>query len=523
MIISNFNYDGGVIISGDSYTTPLTQVEGGGFYISLKCDVVMELKVMFSNDGITFNLQEILFYGTDILENIPTKSKFVIIKIKNISSGNASIINLSGWSTSNVESNNESVTLGSVLPKNIFGDLSVSEPKLLTNYKWTSGQYNAVPVTFSSGNLKTGYSSIELQSNNSALSYAQLSQTGLLNLCSGNGDLWSRIVGKPDLYQSGVPMIFRFTSMFYDNNDPYRKLYIGIGNFRNSITKNISNFIGVGYKGDGIGVSQFGIFYIRNVVETFISLDDFDMKINGDNKYGFIFDPTKGNIWQINVAYLGFSDISIQLYIDGEFRTVHTLKFSNSSLQTSFTDPSFRFLMTYEVLVGPALAPGLPLVGNGSYGALSYSEYNTSDFHCYDRTQTILANTETVVFGIQNPGVWFGRQNPILCSPVLLSMASDGTKSCLIKIYGGITSSIVSGGAWVDVDENYTPVQANTTCTKVVGAKELFSFVISKIDKAIIDMNSFNFFANGNTCWLVTVISTGASDILSSITWKEIH
>jgi hypothetical protein len=69
-----------------------------------------------------------------------------------------------------------------------------------------------------------------------------------------------------------------------------------------------------------------------------------------DNPSGVLLDPTKGNVFQIGIQYLGFG--AITFYVEhapegnnADFINVHTLSFPNSLTATSFRNPSFPFTM----------------------------------------------------------------------------------------------------------------------------------------------------------------------------------
>lgn len=73
-------------------------------------------------------------------------------------------------------------------------------------------------------------------------------------------------------------------------------------------------------------------------------------KLDGTGRTGVTLDKTKGNVFQIDVQYLGFGTVTfkIEAGFDGnnpDFVTVHTLNFPNSRTSTSVNQPSFPFTM----------------------------------------------------------------------------------------------------------------------------------------------------------------------------------
>jgi hypothetical protein len=73
-------------------------------------------------------------------------------------------------------------------------------------------------------------------------------------------------------------------------------------------------------------------------------------KLDGNGTSGVTLDPTKGNVFQINIQYLGFGaiDFKVEVVSGGNnpiWVTVHTLDNPNNLTTTSFANPSFPFTM----------------------------------------------------------------------------------------------------------------------------------------------------------------------------------
>lgn len=73
-------------------------------------------------------------------------------------------------------------------------------------------------------------------------------------------------------------------------------------------------------------------------------------KLNGLGASGITIDPTKGNVYQMNIQYLGFGAIEFKVEVvaggnNPIWVTVHTLEQPNNLTTTSFSNPSFPFVM----------------------------------------------------------------------------------------------------------------------------------------------------------------------------------
>jgi hypothetical protein len=73
-------------------------------------------------------------------------------------------------------------------------------------------------------------------------------------------------------------------------------------------------------------------------------------KCDGTGDSGFILDKQKGNVYQIDIQYLGYGPIVFKVEIphqgnNPDFVVVHSINFNNSQTSTSVSQPSFPFTM----------------------------------------------------------------------------------------------------------------------------------------------------------------------------------
>lgn len=84
--------------------------------------------------------------------------------------------------------------------------------------------------------------------------------------------------------------------------------------------------------------------------ETFISQSNWNGdKLDGTGASAVILNPQFGNVFEIGLQYLGFGSIVVKAEVSPEdgnnsdFVTLHTIKYANSNLRTSFGNPAFPF------------------------------------------------------------------------------------------------------------------------------------------------------------------------------------
>lgn len=86
--------------------------------------------------------------------------------------------------------------------------------------------------------------------------------------------------------------------------------------------------------------------------ETFIPQSQWNGdKLDGTGYTGVVLDPTKGNVYQMNIQYLGFGAIEFKVEVpslnnnNSTMVTVHTMNNPNTLMTPTFTNPSFPFTM----------------------------------------------------------------------------------------------------------------------------------------------------------------------------------
>ena len=108
------------------------------------------------------------------------------------------------------------------------------------------------------------------------------------------------------------------------------------------------------YTATGSGVTASFATTLEGVksTDTFIPRSTWNGdKLDGTGASGVTLDPTKGNVFQIGIQYLGFGAITFSVEVDSsgnnpDFVTVHTISIPNTRTTTSVNQPSFPFTIT---------------------------------------------------------------------------------------------------------------------------------------------------------------------------------
>lgn len=117
---------------------------------------------------------------------------------------------------------------------------------------------------------------------------------------------------------------------------------------------NKSGSFSVAQSGAGSPVAGSDVETLAGVASTDTWIDQSSWngdKLDGSGPSAITLDPSKGNVYQIDIQYLGFGSIVFKVEVDyansnnPDFVVVHTLKFPNTRTAVNTTQPSFPFTM----------------------------------------------------------------------------------------------------------------------------------------------------------------------------------
>lgn len=162
--------------------------------------------------------------------------------------------------------------------------------------------------------------------------------------------------------------------------------------------------------------------------------------LDGTGPSGFTIDPTKGNVYQIGIQYLGFGTITFQVETpttngnNADFVTCLTINYPNTSTSVSMSQPSFPFLMA-------AYSTGSTTncsVSIGSFAGFNEGEaLNLGPRISYDR-DTVVTSSTTVFkpfFTVMNSLVFNGRANQSVIKLLDVSGSANGNANAQTKFY----------------------------------------------------------------------------------------
>ncbi len=178
--------------------------------------------------------------------------------------------------------------------------------------------------------------------------------------------------------------------------------------------------------------------------DTFIAQEDWNGdKLDGTGASGVTLDPTKGNIFEIHVQYLGFGTLTFKVEVVAEggnnhdWVTVHTIKNPNSRTASIFGNPSFPFTMaaysagsTTDVTVSSASFAGFiegPKMLHGNR------------FTYVNSLTTVGSTNLQALFTVMNTRYYGGRTNQSVINMLSVAGALKHTSPCIYYLIRGGT------------------------------------------------------------------------------------
>ena len=327
--------------------------------------------------------------------------------------------------------------------------------------------------------------------------------------CSGSAGSHAEIVTK-DLfrYRPGQGNGLRFTSIFTTGSEGTTQLY-GVGD------SNDGFFI-------GMSGSNFGILRRSFGVDHWTLQQDFNMdKIDGSTGTAFQYDPSKGNVFDIQYQWLGYGAITFNIENPetGLFIPFHKIKYSNTS-----TTPSTQFAsnpITVRVETNEdTLVP--PTIRGASM--MAYLEgivaYTGPSFSSTNSVASFSSTTNVNVITLRNETTFKSLTNKIPAKTKILTFSCEGNKPVIVSVYKNATLSGVPVYSAVSADSTFSVTKSAVAFT---GGSLVGSFTLSKSGQIFIREGDFNQFINpGETLtFAASTISGGNGDIVFTVTWVE--
>jgi len=263
----------------------------------------------------------------------------------------------------------------------------------------------------------------------------------------------------------------------------------------------------------GYNGTSFGILRRAAGVDHWIPQARWNMNQRPD------LDPTKGNVYQIEYRWLGFGAQFFSIEDeDGNVSLVHVLYYSGLNTSTSVDNPNLPLTARIEnagnetdlTLKTPSAIAGLD--GDPTNDAIGLTlATDVAD-------AGITGGTETAILSLRNPATWLTKNNRMFVEALRLSLAAEGNKPVVVRIYANAT---ITGGTYSDLVANVSPIQVNTTMTGFTGGVQIGTFSLAKDGNISIDFTGSKFKGYPGEEITITALSANASEITAGVAFRQ--
>lgn len=250
-------------------------------------------------------------------------------------------------------------------------------------------------------------------------------------------------------------------------------------------------------------------------VETWVNKVDWNVNPN------IVVNPQLGNVYQIQVQYLGFG--GIRFFIENEdtatFELVHIIKYANSATVPSVSNPIFRVGWacrntgnTTDILVQGASASAF-IEGHNVVDAESKGICATT---------TSIGTTSTNILALRNSRTFNGRTSRAAILPIFISMFSDTSKTGFFEVVRNPIVSAADMLSWSYFDQAQSPMEIATDKVTITGGDVVACFSVSGSSIALSLEGLFNSLSPGDSVAVTGRVSGGAAaDFDLSFSWKD--
>ena len=251
-------------------------------------------------------------------------------------------------------------------------------------------------------------------------------------------------------------------------------------------------------------------------------------KFNGTGDSGVTIDVTKGNIFWLDVEWLGVGDVRTGFFIDGKPVVAHTFYNTNKNSTTYMTTACLPLRYEIENTAGQTGSSTMrqicsTILSEGGYEGFS-RRYNITHSGTTPYTLTT-AGTQYPLIALRMAS---DRLDSIIVpSNISVAIEPSGSNKPLVVQYRILLNPTLTGNTWTT---HYNGnVQYNITATGVTGGTDIIGGYISSSGTLdVSSINDFNFqigrtqLGVSDTFVLVLVPTTNNTEGYTDLSWFEI-
>ncbi len=274
---------------------------------------------------------------------------------------------------------------------------------------------------------------------------------------------------------------------------------------------------------DGFAVgyddTDFMICYRNGGSNTIIPQSSFNLdKMDGTGASGYTIDPTKLNLYRITFGWLGSANIVFQHFTAAQnWIPFHEIQVAGTLITPHIVVPYLP--MALEVIKTSGATSIIAKSGSWNAGVMGQPTTGISDKLHAEGTSivTLTGGVETPIITIRSLATLNSIVNRIEVILLHWSVVSEGTKPTIYKIYKNAT---IDSGDFTNHETNVSVIEFSVNSTITGGDLELGT-ATSKTGSNDLDVEHLRLDLHKGDNYTITAESANASDVCTTITWRE--
>lgn len=230
----------------------------------------------------------------------------------------------------------------------------------------------------------------------------------------------------------------------------------------------------------------------------------------------FVLDPSKGNIYEIRMAYLGFAGIEycVQDPDSGKMHVVHRVEWPNKKTEVNLTNPNLSPGCAVSCL-SSTNSVTLKMSSMAAFieGAVTYNgpRRGTSASGTSSGSAPALSIRNNIVFNDR------GNFRDVYPERIVIS-ATTGNKPMKVDVYRNAT---LTGAQWSYIEEDQSLVHVDTSATAISGGTLIISYAVAPNETQVIKINDVVDLVRGDRLTVVLEPTGTNMDYVVAVDWEE--
>jgi hypothetical protein len=388
------------------------------------------------------------------------------------------------------------------------GDLSVSIEKPLTAF----GELRTAemsPVLQITHPYELNLDLISTASTTGSGSVVHNTGTTMIEVNSGAATSSAGIANTRKLvkYRNGQGLLVRYTALF-DTAVSGNNQLAGWGDSEDGFF--------FGYSGTTFGIiRRNSVSGDEFIAQSSWNIDTMDGSSNSSNPSSQSLEPTNGNVYQIQIQWLGFGAINffIEASKTGQFEPVHQIKYANSNTSVSVVNPTYPLTIESTNTTNSTNVT----IQNASLASFNEGEVKyTGPNKAFGNAKA--TTTDTVVFSLQNPTTYKGKTNRSRIKIESLNVYTDQGNANPVNFTLQLDPTLASTS--FTSFGNYTAIETDVAGTLSAAGTVIFQAGATEVDSKTIDLTGYDIFLNPGE--IISVVGNGSNTGSgAALSWVE--